>query len=117
MMYKKIMCFALGVGVGMGLYYFYGNSNSVDQKINCLKRKLKKLERDIEKNLDKLKPEQVQKYKNELETKYKELMNKVDSLTIKDIKDKANNTLSTIKENIKNLSVKISSISMNENNC
>ena len=58
----------------------------------------------------------MQKYKNELETKYKELMNKIDNLTIKDIKDKASNGLNTIKENIKNLSNKISSLSMSESN-
>ena len=57
----------------------------------------------------------MQKYKSELETKYKEIMNKVDNLTIKDLKDKASNALSTIKENIRNLSNKISSLSMNDN--
>ena len=70
----------------------------------------------MEKALDKVKPEQMQKYKSELETKYKEIMNKVDNLTVKDIKDKASNALNTIKENIKNLSNKISSLSMSESN-
>lgn len=115
MLLKKMMCFALGIGVGVGITYLYSSSQGVDQKIKCLKRKLKKIEKDMENALDKLKPEQMQKYKNELETKYKELMNKVDNLTIKDIKDKASNALSTIKENMKNLSNKISSLSMNDN--
>lgn len=116
MLMKKMLCFALGMGIGIGITYMYSNSTGADQKIKCLKRKLKKLERDMEKALDKVKPEQMQKYKNELETKYKEIMNKVDNLTIKDIKDKASDALNTIKENIKNLSNKISSLSMNENN-
>lgn len=115
MLSKKMLCFALGIGIGVGITYLYGSSNSVDQKIKCLKRKLKKLERNMENALDNLKPEQMQKYKSELETKYKEIMNKVDSLTIKDIKDKASNALSTIKENIKNLSNKISSLTMDSN--
>lgn len=115
MLGKKMMCFLLGAAAGVGLIYLYSNSMGTDQKIKCLKRKLKKIERDMEKALDKLKPEQMQKYKSELETKYKEIMNKVDNLTIKDLKDKASNALSTIKENIRNLSNKISSLSINDN--
>ena len=60
---KKLMCLALGVGIGIGVTYLYSNSMGVEQKIKCLKRKLKKLERDMENALDKLKPEQMQKYK------------------------------------------------------
>ena len=116
MFMKKMLCFVLGVGIGAGVTYMYTNSMGADQKIKCLKRKLKKLERDMENALDKVKPEQIQKYKNELESKYKEIMNKVDNLTIKDIKDKASNALNNIKENIKNLSNKISSLSMSESN-
>ena len=116
MLMKKMMCFALGVGIGVGLTCLYSNSMGADQKIKCLKRKLKKLERDMENALDKVKPEQMQKYKNELETKYREIMNKVDNLTIKDIKYKTINSLKNIKEKIKNLYNKISSLSMNESN-
>ena len=111
-----MLCFALGVGIGVGITYFYGNSAGVEQKIKCLKRKLKKIEKDMEKALDKLKPEQMQKYKKELETSYKELMHKVDGLTIKDVKDKASDTFNSIKEHIKFLSNKISSLTMNEEN-
>ena len=116
MLSKKMFCFALGVGIGIGATYLYSNSSSADQKVRCLKRKLKKIERDMENALSKLTPEQMQKYKNELETKYKEIMNKIDNLTIKDIKNKASNALGTIKENIKNLSHKISSLSTSDNN-
>lgn len=116
MLSKKMMCFALGIAVGVGATYMYNNSTSVDQKVRCLKRKLKKIEKDMKNALDKLKPEQMQKYKTELESKYKEIVNKIDNLTIKDIKDKASNTLSNIKENIKNLSKKISSITMDNGN-
>ena len=116
MLSKKMMCFALGVGIGIGATYLYNSSTSIDQKTRCLKRKLNKLERDMKKALGKLNPEQMQKYKNELETKYKEIMNKIDNLTIKDIKDKASNALMSIKENIKNLSNKISSLTMSEGN-
>ena len=101
MLGKKMLCLALGIGIGVGVTYLYSSSTSVDQKIKCLKRKLKKLEKDMENALDKLKPDQMLFLKNELETKYKEIMNKIDNLTIKDIKDKASNALSTIKENIK----------------
>ena len=115
MLGKKMMCFVLGAAIGVGVTYLYSSSMGADQKIKCLKRKLKKIERDMENALDKLKPEQMQKYKSELESKYREIMNKVDNLTIKDLKDKASNALSTIKENIRNLSNKISSLSMNDN--
>lgn len=111
-----MLCFAVGVGLGVGITYFYSNSTGVEQKTRCLKRKLKKIEKDMENALDKLKPEQLQKYKKELETSYKELMNKVDSLTIKDIKDKASNALNSIKEHIKFLSNKISSLMTTEEN-
>jgi gas vesicle protein len=116
MLSKKMMCFALGVGIGVGATYFYSNYTSVDQKVKCLKRKLNKIERDMKKALSNLKPEQLQKYKTELEAKYKELMNKIDNLTIKDIKGKAREALNSIKENIKNLSNKISSLTMENNN-
>ena len=114
MLGKKMLCFALGVAVGVGVTYVYGNSNGVEQKTKCLKRKLKKIEKDMEKALDKLKPEQMQKYKKELETSYKELMHKIDGLTIKDIKDSASNALNSVKEHIKFLSNKISSLTMSE---
>lgn len=114
MLGKKMMCFALGVGVGIGATYLYNNNrNTVDQKVRCLKRKLKKLEREMANVLNGLKPEQMQKYKSEIETKFKEIKDKIENLTIKDIKDSAGNTLNSIKENIKNLSNKISSYMSN----
>jgi len=116
MLGKKMLCFALGFGIGAGITYMYSNSTSADQKVRCLKRKLKKLEKDMERALDKLKPEQMQKYKNELENKYKEIMNKIDNLTIKDMKDKAGEAIHVIKEHIKNLSNKISSLTNSDNN-
>ena len=64
---KKTMSFALGLGLGIGTTYFYSiNKNAVDQKIRCLKKKVKKVEKDLYDTLNKLKPEQMQKYKNEL---------------------------------------------------
>ena len=116
MLKKKILCFALGVGLGIGITCLYGNSMGIDQKTKCLKRKLKKIEKDMGRALEKLKPEQLQKYKKELESSYKELMNKVDSLTIKDIKDKTSDALNSIKEHIKFLSNKISSLIKPEEN-
>ena len=59
-----------------------------------------------------LNAEQMQKYKTEIETKYKEIQDKIENLTIKDIKDKTNDTLNSIKQNIANLSKKISSLMM-----
>ena len=112
---KKMMCFALGWGIGLGASYFYSmNQNSVDQKIKCLKRKVNKLEKDLTNTLKKLKPEQMQKYKMELEIKLKEIKDKIENLTVKDIKDSAENAYTTIKQNINNLSHKISSL-MNSN--
>ena len=113
---KKMLCFALGVAAGVGITYFYGNSMGIEQKTKCLKRKLKKIEKDMGRALEKLKPEQLQKYKKELESSYKELMHKVDSLTIKDIKDKTSDALNSIKEHIKFLSNKISSLMKPEEN-
>lgn len=116
MLLKKMMCFALGVGIGAGAYYVYNNASGVEQKLRCLKRKLRKLEKDLTKALNNLKPEQMQKYKSELEAKYKEIKDKVENLTIKDIKDSAQNAVNSIKQNITNLSNKVSSLLMNENN-
>ena len=114
---KKTMCFALGLGIGIGASYFYSmNQNSVDQKIKCLKRKVNKLEKDLSDTLKKLKPEQMQKYKMELETKLKELKDKIENLTVKDIKDSAENTYTSIKQNINNLSHKISSLMNSSSN-
>ena len=116
MMLKKVMCFALGVGIGVGISYAYNNQYGVEQKIKCVKRKLKKVERQIENTLDSLSPEQMQKYKSELETKLKEIKSKIDNLTIKDIKDSAEGAINTIKQNITNLSHKVSSLMNNSNN-
>ena len=117
MLTKKMMCFALGVGIGVGATYLYtNNKNSVDQKIRCLKRKLKKVEKDMKNALSNLKPEQMQKYKSELETKFKEIKDKIEKLTVKDIKDSADNAINSIKENIKNLSNKISSLMNSSSN-
>jgi len=117
MLSKKMMCFALGVGVGIGATYMYSNNkNSVDQKVRCLKRKLKKVEREMSNVLKSLKPEQMQKYKSELETKFKEIKDKIEKLTVKDIKDSADNAINSIKENIKNLSNKISSLMNSSSN-
>ena len=60
MLLKKMMCFALGVGIGAGAYYVYNNASGVEQKLRCLKRKLRKLEKDLTKALNNLKPEQMQ---------------------------------------------------------
>lgn len=114
---KKMMCFALGLGVGVVSTYAYtNNKNTVDQKIRCLKRKLKKAEKEMTNLLQSLKPEQMQKYKSELEAKFKEIKDKIENLTVKDIKDSAGNALNSIKENIKNLSNKISSLMNNSSN-
>ena len=44
MLTKKMMVFALGVGIGIGAtYLYYTNQNTVDQKVKCLKRKVKNL--------------------------------------------------------------------------
>ena len=77
MLTKKTMCFALGIGIGVGATYLYlVNQNTVDQKVRCLKRKLKKLEKEMSNVLNGLKPEQMQKYKTEIETRYKEIKTK-----------------------------------------
>lgn len=111
MVTKKMMCLALGIGIGVGAAYVYSmNQNSVDQKVKCLKRKVKKVERELTSALKNLKPEQMQKYKAELETKLKEIKDKIENLTIKDIKDSAENAFNQIKQNITNLSRKISSL-------
>ena len=117
MLSKKMLCFALGVGVGAGVaYYATNNKNTVDQKLRCVKRKMRKLEKDISNTLKKLRPEEMQKYKTELETKYKEIKDKVDNLTIKDIKDSAQNAINTIKQNITTLSDKVSSLMTSSGN-
>ena len=81
-----------------------------------IERKLKKVERKMENALDGLSPEQMQKYKSELETKLKEIKSKIDNLTIKDIKDSAQGAINTIKQNITNLSHKVSSLMNNSGN-
>lgn len=107
---KKTMCLLLGIGLGAGATYLYTTSNSADQKVRCLKRKLKKVEKQMKDFLNNLKPDQMQKYKKELETKYEEIKTKIDSLTVKDMKNKASDALDMIKEHIKLLSSKITSL-------
>lgn len=107
---KKTLCLLAGIGIGVGATYLYTTSNSADQKVKCLKKKLKKVEKEMKNFLNSLKPEQMQKYKKELETKYQEISNKIDNLTVKDMKDKANEALEIIKEHIKLLSSKITSL-------
>ena len=116
MLSKKTMCFALGIGLGIGASYIYSmNKNDVDKKVKCLKRKVKKVEKELEAALKKLKPEEMQKYKTELETKLKEIKDNIEKLTVKDIKDSAGNAFNSIKQNIANLSYKVSTL-MNPSN-
>lgn len=114
MMKKKILCFALGMGIGLVVGGMYLNQNNMP--LQTVKRKLRKLERDMKKFFEKLSPEQMKKYKDDIETKYNEIKNKIDNLTIKDIKNSASSTLCSIKENISNLSSKLSSLMTSEAN-
>lgn len=117
MLSKKMMCFALGVGVGIGsTYLYYTNQNTVNQKVRCLKKKLKKAENDITNVLEKLSPEEMQKYKTELSAKIKEIKDKIENLTVKDVKDSTQKTLNNIKTNINNLSSKTTSLMNKKSN-
>ena len=117
MMGKKMLCFALGIGIGIGVTYLYNtNKNSVDQKVKCLKRKVKRIEKQLTNTINKMKPEQMQKYKTEIETKLKEIKDKIENLTVKDIKDKTENAYNSIKQNIMNLSLKMTSLVNGEGN-
>ena len=103
---KKMTICSLIIGVMVGAYISMKN-NSLDHKINCLKRKLNCLNRKINRVLDNMSEENLKKYKDEILNGYENIKNKIDNLTIKDIKDKGNELIENMIDSIKDLKDKL----------
>ena len=108
---KKVAVWSLIIGAMVGACVSMMN-NSLDYKIRYLKRKSNNLNRKVNRALDKMSEENLKKYKDELLNSYENIKNKIDSITIKDIKDKGNELIDNIIENIKELKEKLSAYCM-----
>ena len=101
-MYKKAVVCSLLVGMiaGFSLGVMY---NSADYRIYNLKRKLKSIERKLNREVKNLGKD----YKEQLVSEYEMIKDKIDSITIKDIKDKGNEIITGISDSINNLKQKL----------
>lgn len=99
---KKVAICSLFVGGVIGAMIAMMN-NSLDYKICYLRRKLNCLNRKLNRVLKNMSEENLKKYKDELVNGYENIKNKIESLTIKDIKDKGNEIVNNIIESIKDL--------------
>ena len=103
---KKVVIWSLLIGTMVGIGVSMVN-NSWDYKISCLKRKLNCLNRKINRTLSKMSGENINKYKNEILTGFDNIKNKIENLTVKDIKDKGNELFDSLVESINELKQKV----------
>ena len=76
--------------------------NSLDYRVSYLKRKLNCLNRKVNKVLNNMNEENLKKYKDEIVNGYENIKNKIDNLTIKDIKDVSSDIVTNIIDKIRN---------------
>lgn len=99
---KKVVIGSLLLGAIIGMMVSYTN-NSLDYRVSYLKRKLNCLSRKLTKVLDGMSEENLKKYKNDLINKFENIKNKIENLTIKDIKDKGSELVNNIVGSIMDL--------------
>lgn len=75
-------------------------NGSLDYKLFHLRRKVNCLSRKVNKSLKCMSEENLKKYEKELIDGYERIKEKVDNLTIKEIKDKGNELIDSICQNI-----------------
>lgn len=105
---KKVAVWSLIIGAMIGVGYSMMN-NTLDHKINCLKRKLNCLNRKLNRALSNMSEENLKKYKQELLNSYENIKMKVESITIKDIKDAGSELIDNLVDSINNLKQKLTS--------
>ncbi len=104
--YKKVVTWSLLTAAIVGLHIsFIGNS--LDYRVCYLKRKANCLNRKVNKALKYMSEENLKKYKDELVKGYENIMNKIDNITIRDIKNKGNELVSNILDAIDSLKEKV----------
>ena len=103
---KKVAICSLFVGGVIGAMIAMMN-NSLDYKICYLRRKLNCLNRKLNRVLKNMSEENLKKYKDEILNGYENIKNKIDNLTIKDIKDKGNELIENMIDSIKDLKDKL----------
>ena len=103
---KKVVVCSLLVGMLAGALACY-MSSSTDYKIRMLKRRANCLNRKINRALNNMSEENVKKYKDELVKGYENIKQKIDNLTVKDIKEMGNDVIESIIEHINCLKEKL----------
>lgn len=103
---KKMTICSLLLGAVIG--FSVSNMNkSLDYKLSYLKRKLNCLNRKINKTLSSMSEENLKKYKDEIVNGYENIKKKIDSITIKDIKDAGSDLVDTLLDHIRALKDKL----------
>jgi hypothetical protein len=82
-------------------------NGSLDYKLCHLKRKVNCLNRKVNKVLNGMSQESLKKYEQEIKDAYENIKNKVDNITLKDIKDKGSEVIENIYEGIMNFKQKL----------
>ena len=104
--YKKVVTCSLLTAAVVALHIsFIGNS--LDYRLYYLKRKANCLNRKVNRALRNMSEDNLKKYKEELVKGYENIMDKIDNITIRDIKDKGNELVYNIVDAIDNLKEKI----------
>lgn len=102
---KLLVCsFVTGAIVAFHIALING---SLDYKLFHLRRKVNCLSRKVNRALKCMSEESLKKYEQELVDGYEKIKQKVDNLTIKDIKDKGNELIDNICESISDFKRKI----------
>lgn len=103
---KKIVGSSILIGAIVAFHIAVING-SLDYQIFHLKRKVNCLGRKVNKALKCMSEENLKKYEQEIKKGYQNIKEKVDNLTIKDIKEKGNELINNICQSIIDLKDKI----------
>ena len=101
---KKVLGWALIHGTVIGVYMI-GKNNGFN--LSCLKRKGRQLTRKVDNFISNIDENSLTKYKQVLVTEYNKLKQKIDNLTIKDIKDYGSDVIDNILNSIDDLKTKL----------
>lgn len=103
---KKIVLSSVLIGAIVAFHVAVING-SLDYKLFHLRRKINCLSRKVNRALKCVSEENLKKYEQEIVKGYENIKEKVDNLTIKDIKDKGNELIGNIYDSIMDLKQKI----------
>jgi len=105
---KKVVGCALILGT-LAMGYLIGKTSECN--LSTLKRKGRQLTRKVEHFISNIDENGLTKYKQGLVMEYNKLKQKIDNLTIKDIKDYGSEMISNILDSIEDLKTKILAVS------